>query len=199
MLLVAPISTRNQFHELLAARGLHGVGVEVGAHRGEFARVMASQWQCERYWCVDPWERCSPDYNESQERFLWGGPNRKHDRAACQRVATDFPVVKLLPATSAEAMTRFPPDSLDFVYLDGDHRREHVAADLLGWWPKLRPGGLMAGHDVVCPGPDGPDNWGKEVQPALIAFASYLNLYVHLVVEEGGLPWSFMIEKPKEK
>ena len=33
------------------------------------------------------------------------------------------------------------------VYVDGDHRYEAVLADFKGWLPKLRAGGVMAGHD----------------------------------------------------
>lgn len=202
MFLVAPISSRIQFHEILTARDLHGVGVEVGAHRGEFTRCMTSQWKCERYYAVDPWDAMTEDYADSQGKYLWGGPDRVDDYMACAVVARDRPNVHMLKMTSMGAVpfvaNKHGLASLDFVYLDGDHRREAVAADLVQWWSLLQPGGLMSGHDIVCPGPAGrPDDWGHEIQPAVIAFASHLNLPVYLVVEEGGLPWSYFMEKPK--
>lgn len=198
MFLVAPISSRIQFHELLAASDLHGVGVEVGAHRGEFTFAMASQWRCERYYAVDPWDAVTEDYAQSQGKYLWGGPSRVDDYMACAVVARDRPNVRMLKMTSILAANRFAEQSVQFIYLDGDHRREYVAQDLVCWWPKLQNGGILAGHDIVCPGPAGrPDDWGREVQPAVIAFASHLNLPVYLVVEEGGLPWSFYLIKPE--
>lgn len=41
------------------------------------------------------------------------------------------------------------PDSvtLDMVFLDADHRYEFVRQDINLWWPKLRKGGVMVGHD----------------------------------------------------
>jgi hypothetical protein len=39
--------------------------------------------------------------------------------------------------------------SLDFVYIDGNHRFEQVVADLAAWAPKVRPGGIVAGHDYL--------------------------------------------------
>eukprot|EP00921_Rhytidocystis_pertsovi_P001788 GHVQ01003078.1.p1 GENE.GHVQ01003078.1~~GHVQ01003078.1.p1 ORF type:complete len:572 (-),score=98.45 GHVQ01003078.1:73-1788(-) len=43
----------------------------------------------------------------------------------------------------------FPADYFDFVYVDARHDRTSVTQDLHNWWPKLRPGGIMAGHDYV--------------------------------------------------
>ena len=35
----------------------------------------------------------------------------------------------------------------DFVFIDGDHRYESVRRDIQAWLPKVRPGGIMGGHD----------------------------------------------------
>jgi hypothetical protein len=48
---------------------------------------------------------------------------------------------------SAEAATMFENGSLDFVYLDADHCFESVWQDLSVWYPKVRIGGILAGHD----------------------------------------------------
>ena len=40
----------------------------------------------------------------------------------------------------------------DAIFLDGDHRAPGVRADLEAWLPKLKPGGLMCGHDIDDPG-----------------------------------------------
>jgi hypothetical protein len=36
---------------------------------------------------------------------------------------------------------------VDFVYIDGDHSYEAVKEDIAGWWPKVKVGGILAGHD----------------------------------------------------
>jgi hypothetical protein len=36
---------------------------------------------------------------------------------------------------------------LDFVYIDGNHSLPYVIADLAAWVPKVRPGGIVSGHD----------------------------------------------------
>lgn len=41
----------------------------------------------------------------------------------------------------------FPAESLDFVFIDANHDYESVIRDLRAYWPKLRPGATLAGHD----------------------------------------------------
>ena len=38
------------------------------------------------------------------------------------------------------------------VFIDGGHEYEEVKRDILIWKERLRPGGLLCGHDVSWPG-----------------------------------------------
>jgi hypothetical protein len=42
---------------------------------------------------------------------------------------------------------RILDDSLDFLHLDATHEREAVIQDLEAYWPKVRSGGIISGHD----------------------------------------------------
>jgi hypothetical protein len=55
--------------------------------------------------------------------------------------------VRLVVADSVSAAALFAPASLDFVFIDGDHSRAAVLADIAAWLPKVKVGGLLAGHD----------------------------------------------------
>ena len=48
-----------------------------------------------------------------------------------------------------EAASLFENGSLDFVFLDADHSFESVWQDLRVWYPKIRIGGILAGHDFL--------------------------------------------------
>lgn len=49
---------------------------------------------------------------------------------------------------SVEAAELYDDESLQFVFIDGDHNRDAVAADIAAWRPKIAPEGCLAGHDV---------------------------------------------------
>lgn len=53
----------------------------------------------------------------------------------------------LLTEDSAEAARHFADESLDFVFIDADHQYDAVLRDLKAWWPKIKPGGRIGGHD----------------------------------------------------
>ena len=39
------------------------------------------------------------------------------------------------------------PEKLDFVYIDANHNYECVKEDIEHWYPKVKVGGIIAGHD----------------------------------------------------
>ncbi|CAE7232702.1 unnamed protein product [Symbiodinium natans] len=55
---------------------------------------------------------------------------------------------RLWRRTSAAAAAEFPPATFDVVFIDGDHSHDAVVEDLRLWRGHVRPGGLLAGHDL---------------------------------------------------
>jgi predicted O-methyltransferase YrrM len=55
--------------------------------------------------------------------------------------------IELLKEHSVQASSRFEDRSLDLVFIDGCHEYEPVLADIKAWMPKVKPGGMLAGHD----------------------------------------------------
>jgi hypothetical protein len=52
---------------------------------------------------------------------------------------------------SAAAAVNFADQSVDFVFIDADHVYDRVKEDILAWLPKVKPGGIIAGHDYNPP------------------------------------------------
>ena len=56
---------------------------------------------------------------------------------------------KFIQMDSAEAANLFEDESLDYVYIDGDHSYEGAKKDLIAWYPKVKKGGFFGGHDYI--------------------------------------------------
>ena len=90
----------------------------------------------------------------------------------------------------------FEDGELDFVYLDGNHEEPFVTEDINLWWPKIKSGGLLAGHDVVCVN-EVNHGWSQYIQPAVFKFAESQGLDVYFISEiVSYMPWSYVIHKP---
>ena len=55
--------------------------------------------------------------------------------------------IKPIVMTSVDASLSVP-DNLDLIFIDGSHTFESARNDYLHWKPKLRPGGILAIHDI---------------------------------------------------
>lgn len=118
-------------------------GVEVGTERGEYAEVLCKANPKLRLWCVDPYEAYG-DYREhtSQEKL-----DSFYEEA--QQRMTPYGNCEFFRTRSTAAARGFSDKCLDFVYLDGNHSLPYVISDLHAWVPKVRKGGIVAGHDYI--------------------------------------------------
>jgi len=55
-------------------------------------------------------------------------------------------------ALSVDASKQFDDESLDVVFIDMGHEYEEVREDIEVWYPKVKTGGYIAGHDFSFPG-----------------------------------------------
>ena len=57
--------------------------------------------------------------------------------------------VEVIRKESAEGSKGFKDNFFDFIYIDANHTYKYVCEDLALWYPKLKPGGILAGHDYL--------------------------------------------------
>ncbi len=82
------------------------------------------------------------------------------------------------------------PNNLDFVYIDGNHAYEFIKNDLETYYPKLKEGGFLAGHDFYkTNGDQGPSYNG--VLKAVTEFAVNNNLELYSWFEDWWIIKSF--------
>jgi hypothetical protein len=122
-------------------------GAEVGVQVGGFSKHNLKYWKsCRAYHMIDLWgyqsnyldaanvdqEAQERNYKEAQEAVkLWRNITVFHRNY------------------SVDAAKLIPDASLDFIYLDARHDFCGVTDDLEAYYPKLKPGGMFAGHDYL--------------------------------------------------
>lgn len=132
-------------------------GAEIGVDRGEHAYALLAAG-VQRLYLVDRW---SDGRGSEHESAHWS------NLRDTLRQLSDFPFqATVLLGTSNLEAAYVPDGALDFVYVDADHRREAVAADLAAWWPKVRAGGWICGHDFLDEPP------GIGVRSAVLEFCA---------------------------
>jgi hypothetical protein len=147
--MLIPVDARRIAATLFPQRG---IGVEIGVHLGDFSKLIVTLARPKKLTLIDPWRyRREPQFAET----LYGGAtvNQKVMDQRYQKVLQDFDkhieqgMVEVLRATSREAVKHFEDGTLDFVYIDGDHRYTAVAEDIRLYWPKIKAGGVLVGDD----------------------------------------------------
>jgi Methyltransferase domain len=137
-------TSRADFGHILNELKLVGVGVEVGVFRGEFTEMLLRNWMGSLLILVDPW-RHLPNYFDSWN--LTNSEMEENYRFTIARLSPYLDRIHILRKMSQEAVLDVADGSCDFIYIDANHSYEAVSADLRAWYPKLRSGGMMAGHD----------------------------------------------------
>jgi hypothetical protein len=172
---------------------LAGCGVEVGVKLGFFSELLLAGWKGRWLISVDPWLTDDPEsYRDSdnvdQEQQ---DANFEFTKKRLRRFGPRSTVWRM---TSLEAASLVADATLDFVYIDARHDYDSVKEDLNAWFPKVRPGGILAGHDYL----DGVMNEGVYgVRSAVDEFARSEGLRVQCSYQD--IPWiSWFIEIPAD-
>jgi hypothetical protein len=190
---LALVPSRDELPRVLNRRGLAGCGVEIGVKLGFFSELLLAEWKGRRLISVDPWLTDDPEsYQDSdnvdQEQQ---DANFEFTKNRLRRFGQRSIVWRM---TSLEAASLVPDTTLDFVYIDARHDYDSVKEDLKAWFPKLRPGSILAGHDYL----DGVRDEGVYgVRSAVDEFARAEGLRVHCSYQD--IPWiSWFIEIPAD-
>lgn len=154
-------SNRQAGATMLKTLPLHSVGIEVGVYKGGFSKLILQILDPESLYLVDPWQwhkQWFVSHTEEEQGLMASGKNTTEGDAIYEEVKRTFanyPSVKLIRNTSAEASKLFADNYFDWVFIDGDHRYKPVGEDLRNWWPKIKPNGFLCGDDYQMTAPVG--------------------------------------------
>eukprot|EP00294_Goniomonas_avonlea_P011841 CAMPEP_0114567426 /NCGR_PEP_ID=MMETSP0114-20121206/15472_1 /TAXON_ID=31324 /ORGANISM="Goniomonas sp, Strain m" /LENGTH=183 /DNA_ID=CAMNT_0001754009 /DNA_START=42 /DNA_END=591 /DNA_ORIENTATION=+ len=133
-------TSRTDLPILLNELGLVGEGVEVGVFQGTYSLELLSTWRGRRLHLVDVWD---------------SGDTMGYSPAADREGDLNSTLSKLAGYTDringyvgcVDSAASIPDDSLDLVFIDAEHTYDGTLADLEAFYPKLKEGGMLAGHD----------------------------------------------------
>jgi predicted O-methyltransferase YrrM len=110
--------------------------IEIGVRRGRLSVLLAEVPTLKHLFLVDTWE---PEGATHQDQ--------KKNARSVKRWAKRRPDVTVLHMDSAKAVHQFSDNSIDFVYVDGDHSFEGASLDIKNYLPKVSKGGIICGDD----------------------------------------------------
>jgi hypothetical protein len=129
------LSDKNEI-DIIAPKG--GIMAEIGSFAGETMGLFGPLFN--QVYAVDLWDDkailgiSSPEQPADIER--------RFDSAI-----KGHPNISKIKGDSAKSAEGFPDKYFDFVYIDACHEYEQALADIRAWMPKIRPNGVLAGHD----------------------------------------------------
>lgn len=132
--------------ERLGVSGQNLVGVEIGVYKGEHAESLFKNLHIQRLFLIDPYELYAT-YKEGHAHYgIDQEPLSSAKQGAFERLAPHAGKISWIFKKSIDALAEIP-DQLDFVYVDGNHEEAFVNSDILSFFPKIRKGGILGGHD----------------------------------------------------
>lgn len=116
-------------------------GAEVGVSSGDFSRNILSEAPNLKLWCIDIWE----------QNYQLPNPDQSYQETLSNLTPFGIERFEMVKEASPQSAARFEDEFFDFVYIDADHLYEPVLRDIEAWYPKVRSGGILWGHDYSQP------------------------------------------------
>ncbi len=185
-----PDSSRENLPELFIQMNFK-VGAEIGTYKGEFTEKFCKAGM--QMFAIDQWLTCPGTTQIRQDQI--------HEHAIKRLSA--YPKCKIIHKTSMDALSDFEDNSLDFVYIDATHNFKDIAADIQEWTKKVKPGGIISGHDYFFE----ERKTGKTIWDVSIVLKAYIECFKipnwYLIGSQNPVPgeirdkWlSWMFVKP---
>lgn len=143
------------------------VGIEIGVYFGTNASYYLKELDIECVFLIDPYT--AYENYDPKKLGLKGSLEEAKKRAHAVLCRYEQKII-WIEKKADEVTGLIADDSLDFVYIDGNHSYSSVREDILLYYPKLKRGGLLSGHDYDI----------ESVRKAVNDFAEVRGLGLHI-------------------
>lgn len=168
------------------------VGAELGVQKGEYSEILLNAGVSVLV-LVDLWAKQANYFDIANVENHAHNQNLRETVQRLVRFGTRYHI--FIGSTLDQAiLDRILPGSLDFVYHDSQHSKGHVTAELEAWYPKVRPGGYITGHDYL----DSPNCCGSEfgVKTAVREFCARIGVTEIFQCQTDGPFHNWHFQKP---
>lgn len=178
---------QDRFTDFLAYMPHNAIAVEVGVQGGAYAEHMLRLTSPKELYLIDCWEQQDSAIYDDLDANVSNEEQEKLYQETMKRFSNN-PEVSVIKKYSCDAVNLFADESLDWIYIDANHGYEAVKEDLKIWWPKLKKGGMISGHDYIVR-----ESFG--VVQAVNEFLRDNNLYFYCLTTQNNYD-SWAIAKP---
>lgn len=119
--------------------------VEIGSYCGSGSIIISDFFPDSKLYCVDPWTKYHEEgsnYDIDKQEIELQEAERIFDSV----IADKLNITKK-KMYSSDYVKKVDDETIDFVYIDGNHGYSFVKEDITNWFPKLKNGGILGGHD----------------------------------------------------
>ena len=118
----------------------NGKMAEIGSYSGESIEQFALSNKFSEIYAIDTWNGDIPDL------IICTSDMQAVEKKFDERIAK-YENIKKIKKPSIDAVNDFPDKYFDLVYIDANHSYKSVKQDIIAWMPKVKEGGILAGHD----------------------------------------------------
>lgn len=156
----------------------------LGVAEGLFDRDILKYWKASKLYSIDLWGQIKDQSGDGGFENDWHEKNYENALSLLKEFSDKSVILR---GISWEMAVHVPDESLDCLYIDCCHEYGCVKNDLAAWFPKLKKGGICAGHDIA--------NKDYGVERAVFEFTNTLGVKYEIIPEQG---WdaSFYFYKP---
>ena len=151
------------------------VGVEIGVWRGQNASIMFQNMSIKMLYLIDSYVK----YTEYNHNEISSHIDMDANQIEARDILRQYEDKTEWIIKKAHDAINDVPNELDLVYIDGNHAGQYCATDIEDWYPKIRSGGILAGHDI----------WKPEIATVVRNFGRKYNYFIDGYLKPDNITW----------
>jgi predicted O-methyltransferase YrrM len=141
-----------QYLELLDATPEGGTFVELGCYKGKSTSFIGVEIHKRKrdinFFAIDSFQGATNSTDANEIKAYEG--ISEIEESYTYNVSPIGNKIKTIVSLTDKAAQYFNDEEIDVLFVDAGHSRDAVKADIEAWLPKMKPNGIMAGHDYTA-------------------------------------------------